>query len=228
MNPGKLLRGSLLLAAMACNASTEIELSARGWLETYYLVPQPDAVVTRVKALSLSGFFERPGNTALGIGFLATLFTQHPDRLEGWLNELGTLPVVHQRLLAAALWQAGHDAAPDVLRIMSADSPVRHEVLRLVDVPAQLIVDTPVRSISSLNLQWGAFLASGNERHILRIIEALGPDAPGLDAAALTTFAHIIAAHPRVQEICRTQLRLQPPANRTVLEALLAFAGPPA
>jgi hypothetical protein len=228
MNPAKLLRTSVLFAATACVASAEFPVSAQAWLETYYLNPEPGAVVARVKALSRDGFFERPGNAAIGIGFLATLFNRHPDRIEGWLNELERLPAAHQRLLAAALWQAGHDAAPDVLRIMSADSPVRQEVMRLVDIPAPLIVDTPVRSVSSLNLQWGAFLASGDERHIGRMMEALGTNDRGLHGAAEVAFARMVAEHPRVQEIYRAQIRLQPAEARAVLEAILASATPSA
>lgn len=97
----------LALAAPALRA----EVSAQAWLETYYLQPQPAALAARVQTLSREGFFERPGNVPLTIGFLATVFAQHPARVDAWLQELRSLPENHQRLLAAALWQAGTPAA---------------------------------------------------------------------------------------------------------------------
>ena len=92
----------LALATSALRA----EVSAQAWLESYYLNPQPAALAARVQALSREGFLERPGNVPLTIGFLAIVFAQHPTRVDGWLQELRSLPESHQRLLAAALWQA--------------------------------------------------------------------------------------------------------------------------
>ena len=217
---------TLLLLAVA--GTLRGEISAPAWLETYYLNPEPAALAPRLHALSREGFFERPGHTALAIGFIATLFAQHPARIEGWLRECGDLPPAHQRLLAAALWQAGHDAAADVLRLMSLDSPVRNEVLRLADIPAQLIVDTPVRSASSLHLQWGAFLATGSERHVQRILDAIVAEAPQLELAARLAFARDVAVHPRAREICRERIVRESPENRPPLEAVLSFGGPSA
>ena len=52
-----------------------------------------------------------------------------------------------------------------------------------------MIVDTPVLSPSSMNLQWGAFLASGDERHVIKILEALGDNRPTLGTRALYALA---------------------------------------
>ena len=76
-----------------------------------------------------------------------------------------------------------------------------------------------------LNLQWGAFLASGDERHIVNVLAALGSGEPGLASSARFTLAQNAAAHPRVLDICRSQLDKQPAAVRAELKAALNSAG---
>jgi len=211
----------LALAAPALRA----EVSAPAWLESYYLNPQPQALAARVQALSREGFLERPGNVPLTIGFLATVFAQHPARVDAWLQELRALPENHQRLVAAALWQAGDARGEALLLRLRAPAAVREEVRRLATTPAQLIADTAVLSPSSMNLQWGAFLASGDERHVTRIFDAIGRNEPALGAGAQMALARNAAAHPRVLAICLAQLERQPSEMQSALRAALRDAG---
>jgi hypothetical protein len=224
---------SLLVAGvvLAAPCAAPAQVSAQAWLESYYLNPQPAEVSRALQNLSREGFFDQADNIAVAIGFFATVFAGNPDRVEGWLPTVSRLPARHQRVVAAALWQAGHPLGSDLLRRFAPESPVRAEVLRLADTPAQLVTDTPVRSPSSMRLQWGAFLASGNERHVTRIFDAIGMNEPGLDTAARVSLAQHAAAHPRVLEICSAQLDRQPAEVQSVLRAALhdatAGRGPP-
>jgi hypothetical protein len=211
----------LALVALGTSGATRAESSAELWLETYYINPRSEELTANIRALSREGFFEKEGNIALGIGFLATIFAENPRRAEGWLRELSNLPAAHQRLVAAALWQAGHPLGSELLGNVSKKSLVQDEVLRLASIPAQLVVDTPVRSRSSLNLQWGAFLASGDERHIVRVLDAIGTGERALDNIAQMNLARHAANHPRVLEICRAQLSRQPQEVQSVLRAAL-------
>lgn len=219
----------LLLTAFAVatfSHAARAELSPQAWLETYYLNPKPAELPSAIQNLSRSGYFDRNENTAVAIGFLATVFSQHSDRVEGWLQQLAPLPERHQRLLAAALWQAGHRGSDNMLRRLAVHSPVRAEVERLASVNSQAIVDTPVRSQSSLRLQWGAFLASGHDRHIVSIMEGFGRNDPSLNTAARLALAQSAAAHPRVLEICRDQLARQPEEIQAELRAALRTVAP--
>ena len=54
------------------------------------------------------------------------------------------------------------------------DTAARADIERLANTPSQPVADTSVASPSSMRLQWGAFLASGDERHIVRILDACG------------------------------------------------------
>lgn len=218
----RLLLAGISLATIA--SAVRADLSAPAWLETYYLNPQPALVSDSIEDLSRSGYFDRPQNIAVAIGFFAALFERHPDRVDAWLRPLGSLPLAHRRLLAAALWQAGDPSAESALRLLIVGSPVRAEVEKLASIPGRTVNETAVLSPASMRLRWGAYLATGDERHILSILDAFGLDQPALSSAARMALAQIAAAHPRVMEICRTQLDRQPDEIRGELRAALQLA----
>ncbi len=218
--------------ALASSLAARAEISAQASLETYYVNPQPAELPRIIRGLGQQGYFEKPGNTAIAIGFLSTLFAQNPERVDAWLLEFNGLPLAQHRLIASALWQAGNPLGADMLRHLSRyTTPVNYAIARLADTPSLDVASTPVLSPSSMNLQWGAFLATGDERYIINILEAIGTNRPGLDSAARYALAQDAAAHPRVFEICQAQLAKQSNEAQAVLRAALndaaAHAGRP-
>ncbi|HRE04490.1 MAG TPA: hypothetical protein PKX00_02705 [Opitutaceae bacterium] len=220
--PRLLLAASLALAAtgsaLAGNASR-----AQTWLASYYQDPQPAQLPKAVHGLSREGYFEGDGQPAQAIGFFSTVFASNSGLVDYWFSQFRTLPVRHQRVLASALWYAGDPRGESMLREMSINSSpeVRDGIDRLLASNARPIVKTPVLSESSMNLQWGAFLASGREEHITNILAAVGSGQPGLHEAARISLAMNAATHSRVMEICRTQLDKQPNEVRSMLRAAL-------
>ncbi len=219
-----LFRLTLAALALSVSASLRAEVSAQAWLETYYLNPQPAELPRAIERLSRDGYFARSENVAVAIGFIGAVFAQHPTRVEGWLQQLSRLPARDQRLFAAALWQSGHPIGNTHLRTLAADSPVRAEVERLATLPPQVIAETSVQSPSSMRLRWGAFLATGHDRHIVAILDGFGLNDPRLTSAARMALAQNAADHPRVLEICRAQLDRQPEDVRSELRAALHAA----
>jgi hypothetical protein len=202
-------------------------VSGQAWLETYYLDPHPEEMPRAIQRLSAEGYFDHAANVPIAIGFISTVFAQHARDVDQWLPQLNGLPLKHQRLIAAALWQSGHPLGAELLPLLGQFSRDRAQIASLATTPTPLILDTPVLSASSMNLHWGAFLANGDERHLLAIFEAIGLDRPGLDAAARTALAQHAVDHPRVLDICRSQLGRQPAEVQGVLRAALDAAGAP-
>lgn len=219
-----LFRLTLAALALSVSASLRAEVSAQAWLETYYLNPQSAELPRAIERLSRDGYFARSENVAVAIGFIGAVFAQNPARVEGWLQQLSHLPARDQRLFAAALWQSGHPIGNAHLRTLAADSPVRAEVERLATLPPQVIAETSVQSPSSMRLRWGAFLATGHDRHIVAILDGFGLNDPRLTSAARMALAQNAADHPRVLEICRAQLDRQPEDVRSELRAALNAA----
>jgi hypothetical protein len=219
--------GSALATFHATRADDSVSAPSanRGqqWLAHYYQNPRPEDFLTAVYSLSRSGYFESAGQPATAIGFFSTVFAQNPQNVNDWLVRTRELPSEHRRILAAAAWKAGHPAGARQLRELSAnaDDKLRADLEALLAAGPVPVVDSPVRSESSMNLQWGAFLASGEERHITNVLAALGSGQPNLAASARYTLAVNAAVHPRVFEICEAQLARQPEGIRSEVRAVL-------
>lgn len=229
----KLLRvllatGASLVAFSSLQATDSgASRSAWQWVANYYQNPRPDDLVSSVYGLSRSGYFESVGQPAIAIGFFTTVFAQNPQRVNFWLAQTSALPSAHRRILAAAAWKSGSATGARMMQEMSAfdDAELRNEIRQLLANGSEPVGATPVLSASSMNLQWGAFLASGQEVHIVNVLAALGSNEPGLASSARFALAQNAAAHPRVLDICRTQLDKQPAAVRAELRAALNAAG---
>ena len=182
---------------------SDAEYNTLTWVNGYYKNPQPDVLVKRVYVMSRMGYFEQEGQTAQAVGFFATIFAQNPARVDAWFAEFRALPAAHQRLLAAAAWKAGLPRGEN--RVKSAPGAS----------------ETAVLSVASMNFEWGAFLASGNERHVVNILAAVGSQTPDLTASARISLAMRAAQDSRVMDICRTQLNSQPAAVQDFLRAAL-------
>lgn len=218
----------VLVAASQVSAREPVQSSrpAWQWVAGYYQNPQPDDLLPAIHRLSSSGYFESLGQPAVAIGFFATVFAQNPERVNSWLSQAKDLPEPHRRILAVAAWKSGSAAGARLLRELSAraEPALREQVRQLVLTGSEPIGSTPVLSSSSMNLQWGAFLASGDERYVVNVLTALGSEQPALSSSARFALARNAVAHPRVLEICRAQLDKQPEAIRSELRAALNAA----
>ena len=220
--------------SLALGLSLALVLSARilaqttqvweNWVENYYLNPEADKIVPAVYALSQGGYFEQAGQPATAIGFLGAVFARNPDKLDGWMQAFRDLPATHRRLVAAALWYSGSPEGAGQLRELARDSDaaVRAEIESLASGWEQpSLAATPVLSRSSLDLQWGAFLGSGDPRHVRNILAALGSEERKVGAAVRLALAQKAQAHPRVYEICQTEIARQPDGVREELSTAL-------
>jgi hypothetical protein len=198
------------------------------WVSHYYEAPQPDLVVPAVFALSRSGYFEQAGQPATAIGFLSTVFAQNPDKVSGWMRAFRELPASHQRVTAAALWYSGLPGNDRGLRALARQSSpeVRTEIEQLLATTVVPVSQTPVLSESSLNLQWGAFNASGEQQHIVNALAALGSGETGLTSTVRNSLAQKATSHERVYEICQAQLANQPAGVRDQMRTALAGIKP--
>lgn len=221
-----ILAASLVLAAVQSTYALEklvaVESAAEHntltWISQYYKNPQPEKLVQRAYILSDMGYFEGEGQPAQAVGFFAAIFAQHPEKVDGWIASFRGLPMKHQRLLASAAWLAGHPRGAARLQELSVNSAVLAD---LVSQQPTSLADATVQSSSSMYMQWGAFLATGKENHIINILAAVGDKAPGVAESARLSLAMNAAQDERVLEICQAQLDKQPKDVQEVLRAAI-------
>jgi hypothetical protein len=223
-----LVAGSLLATLTTIRAEfvSTTAPESQQWLTHYYQNPRPDELLSSVHRLSREGYFESANQPATAIGFFSVVFAQNPHRITSWLARTSDLPVAHRRILAAAAWKAGHPAGARQLRELSAgvDSNLASEISELLAAGSVPVAQSPVLSQSSMDLQWGAFLASGDERNIVNVLAGLASDRGALSSSARYSLAQNAVAHPRVLEIVESQLDRQPEAIRTEIRAALQEA----
>lgn len=193
---------------------------AEQWLNNYYQHPAPERFTSAMLELSKNGYFEEAGHVPLAIGFVATVFAQNPDKVQSWLGVGRVLPVAHQRILISALWYSGNPKGADYLRVYSRDCEpdLRASIDELLN-SAPSISNAAVQSVASMNLQWGAFLATGDTAPVRSILAALG--SSNLDQDVKWSLAQNAAQHERVLAICRDELSRQPNAVQATLRAVI-------
>lgn len=218
-----LLSGLGLALVLSVSAFAQTAQNWAAWVENYYLNPDADKVVPAVYALSRSGYFEQAGQPATAIGFLSAVFAKNPDKVAGWLQDFRDLPLSHQRLVASAAWYAGVPQGAEQLRALARGSnpAIRAEIESLLTWEQRSVRESAVLSKSSLELQWGAFLGSGDAKHVTNVLAALGSSEAALSSTARLALAEKALAHPRVYEICQAEIARQPAGVREELSTAL-------
>jgi len=195
----------------------------RQWMDNYSQNPRPDDLVTAVVSLNNEGYFDTAAQRDAAIGFLSTVFQQNPQAVDHWLSAgARVLPEQSQRILAAAAWFAGNPAAQRPLENLSEGTSEHVAVEQmLASGSSSTVVEIPVHSVAAMNMQWGAFLASGDQRYIQNVFLALGSDQPGLATTARYALAQRAAVDPRVMAICQQELASEPTSVAAEFRATL-------
>jgi hypothetical protein len=167
----------------------------------YYKNPRPERLV---------GFLERYGRYAGSserswnafppvVGFFAVVFREHPE----WIDRLipSHLDARSAVAIDAALQLSGNSAVRQALQKRFAetgsDMTLKGE---LGDLPMQ-IVDIRIVRPTQLDIFWGAFFSSGDERYVRRIIEFLAETADRSELIAMDVARITVAMSGGPKEI---------------------------
>lgn len=166
-------------------------------LQTFYRDPRPER---------LNGFFERyaaaaPNWTAFppAVGFYAVVFRKNPD----WVERLmpASLNAKSADAVDAALALAGNDSARQKLRPRldeaGHDPSLQAE---LANLPSQL-ADIQIVRPTHLDILWGAFFASGDERYVRMIIDFMAQTANRSELIAIDVAKVTVAMSGGPREI---------------------------
>lgn len=222
------IRTTLIAAGLSLVAFSSLQAApADLWLAGYYRNPQPNHLIQGTIQLTQSGYFSTPRENSVALGFYATVFRQNPAWVNTWLNEAATLLPDHvYRIFVAAAWESGNALGARRMAELNAYTrpSLRPSIASLEGRGPSPLADLAVDSQDAMNVQWGAYLASGNQRYVLNILAALGSNQPGVAAAARYELAQEAASDPRVMTICQDQLNRQPHEISTQIEAALNSA----
>lgn len=195
------------------------------FMQHYYQNPQPQDLITAVNNLDKNGFLDVSANREQAMGFLSVVFQRNPDLVEGWLDTSSrVLSNRGQRLIAAAAWFAGNPQGSARVHQLTArqSTEVQAQTDQVLSGPQPApAAAMTITSEPTLNLQLGAFLASGDRQYIDNIFTAVASDQPGLSSSAKFALAQSASSDPVFMQVCETELARQPASVRESFEAAL-------
>jgi hypothetical protein len=154
----------------------------------------------------LVGFLDKFGNTNTDwnafpplAGFFAVVFRAHPD----WIDRLvpANVSANTAQTIMAALQLAGQPEIPQSLRtrLSSAGSDPRLS-FELANLPPRL-EDLPITLPTHLDILWGAFFASGDDRYVRMILDFFAKTANRSEGVALDITKTTIAIAGGPQDV---------------------------
>ena len=144
-------------------------------LTYYYKNPQPDKIpeVAQLLAEMHKGQKSRVYPLAC---FFAEVFKQNENRLMDWEESFRALPGNFREYMAYALWWSKTKTGANILEAWSKDEANKSMVQKVRGNP---IPDLNIININSpivLDMLWAAFMATGDVKHVDRIIGVLAHD----------------------------------------------------
>lgn len=140
------------------------------WFTYYYQYPQPELVEEKVGTMVAAGFFDKEGAVAPLIMFLSEVFRQNENRLSQWEKTFADLSPKYRRYLAYALWQSKTPIGKNIVKRWGKRDPSIKEIQGTEPFDLKKI---PVDSPTTLDMLWGAFMASGDTEYVDRIVSVL-------------------------------------------------------
>ena len=200
------------------------------WMMRYYQHPRPDLTISAVEFMAKSGELSHKGAQPPIGAFLSEVFIQNPGAVEQWQTQLRNGTDDQERILALALWMSDVKELLPLLKAMASGSSAsvgEYAKGLLATRPPDLLRDD-VASAGFLDMLWGGFFATGDERYVRRIIGTL-PLAKTegdiqeklIGSAAQWSLTSNATQHTRVMEICEVELkRLSDDQKDTLAEVI--------
>lgn len=201
------------------------------WMNHYYERPSPERIRDALDSLRQGGLLAETSSAFHLVVFFGLVLHKHPGQIGALITDW--LPVLSQgetRTLITIVWMSDTSAARDCLAGLAATRPdLRDFISEMVAASPPIIEKMPIDDPSVLDALWAAFMATGHQRYVVRIISALDACTENSDdvdrlicEAAKWSLGDNMARHTRVATICKGQLATQPPGIRAVLEEIVA------
>lgn len=200
------------------------------WMTYYYQYPQPESVPLAIESLSKEGGFREENAIEQIMFFLSFIFRANPDNVVEWTSPfIADLPLMEKEMIITSLWLSDTQTAKDYLGLLATTTPEVQQYIN--DLTAESPPDVeqmPVDNPGSLDVLWAAFMATGEEKYVIRIISALA-DCDDKDDAikqligntAKWSLKSNAESHATVKSTCMAQLAEQPPDVVAILQEII-------
>ena len=200
------------------------------WLTYYYLNPQPKFTMDAIKIFSEQKALLRQKSLAPIGAFLSRVFEKNPDLVNNYINEFTRYSEQERKVFIFAIYYSNiHDKFYYIEKLSKTEKE-KLMLQRMKTMKFMKIVDMNVISPITLDQHWGGFMASGDEVHIYRIIQALeyvdSKDGRKIMTGSAAKWSLISNAvqHKKVLEICKNAQKEVPDYLKKILNDVVSSA----
>jgi len=214
------------LATLALAAAPARAHPIQDWVTYYYLDKDASQVVESLRDMAQDGALGAGPQEAPLASFFSEVFRASPQQAVGWI-EAAQLDAESRKPLIKALWLAGlEDEAAKLARL---DGWPKADLEKLRKPPPDRY-SFRISDPSHLDMMWAAFMATGDSRYVLRVIDVLEyPVAPGeagmpallLRSSARWSLASNAFQHELVLRACRDEAARRSGSTREILLGVL-------
>ncbi len=228
----KILISILLLFTFANSMAINLtEKNINSWFMNYYSNPEPDLIMYAINIFHKNGNLARENALAPIGSFLSVIFEDNPEKVTNWVNKLAKEENVfsesERKIFIFALYYSNVKNKYSLINKFVQTENEKKFVNNIKQLPFMKIVDMRVISPITLDEHWGAFAASGNEKHIEKIIMALSlldsSNKKDIITGKAATWSLTSNAyhHKKVLDICRHSLKTVPKTVRERLRKII-------
>lgn len=205
--------------------------SIENWMSFYYQNPQPDLIPIFIKRLSQEGFLQEETAQDSIMFFLSFIFRDHYNKIADWSSQvLQNLNIVEQEVIIKAIFLSNTSEAQEYLNDLYKNSETAiQELINYLkhEVPPN-IEEIPIDNPSILDILWSAFMATGEEKYVIRILGALSdnnsqdnPEKEMIINMAKWSLKSNIKTHKKVKLICINQLQSKPQYVSSIIQEII-------
>jgi hypothetical protein len=200
------------------------------WISYYYKNPQPNITPMAIDALRKGGYLSTERSVEPISVLLSFIFRFNPEKIETWLAPFREIPNHEKLVIAQALWYSNTLQARNYLATMleTANNELKELINSLLRESPQEIDQIPIFYPSILDMLWAAFMATGDEKYVIRLMSVLpyvnAKDNPTKqmigDTAKWSLMSNAIK-HEKVKFICVNQLTRQSEDIASILKEIV-------
>lgn len=140
----------------------------------YFENPQPDNLPKLARQIAKEGLLEREDTKYNFATFMSQIMARNPEKIAQWTQDLQDLTSSQKRGLWLALWRSETPEAMEQLEklLATAKGEDKEFLSALIKQKPGPLAD-PVTSPGDLDLLWSAYFATGDDKFVERIINAL-------------------------------------------------------
>lgn len=196
----------ILLFSVFISANDKIDIGK--WFTNYYLKPQPDKFEIVINELSEKRLLGRKNSLANLSSFFSVLIENNEGKIDDWVNVLINLEEKERKVFIIALYYSNIKDKYEYIKKLVKTEKEEKLFKNIKALNFMKIKDMNIISAITLDQHWGAFLASGNETHLYKIMSIL-PWINGkgkkliVGNAARWSLKSNAKQHKRVLEVCK-------------------------